>query len=76
MTLRELAIGDRFTHANSKAKNPTVFMKKGKCEFNRAHGSSTCECWMIIDPRNARTVSKSCNLEVKLLTGEQQHLPL
>lgn len=69
MTLKELQPGDKFVHANSKAKHPKQFMVKGNCEFNRAHGSSTRDCWDLL---NRATVSKSCRLEVKKI-GESLH---
>lgn len=69
MTLKDLEPGDKFVHANSKAKTPKQFVVKGNCMFNRHHGSSTRHC---IDLKNRAIVGKSCRLEVVKI-GESQH---
>lgn len=61
MTLKDLEPGDKFVHANSKAKRPKQFIVKGNCMYNARHGSATRKC---IDLKNQVIVGKSCRLEV------------
>jgi hypothetical protein len=69
MTLHSLTPGDIFTHAKSKAKNPTKFIVKGNPMFNRRHGSATRYCF---DLKRRELVSKSCRLEV-VKVGESKN---
>lgn len=69
MTLSDLTPGDIFTHAKSKAKNPTKFIVKGNPMFNRWHGSAT---WYCFDLKRRDMVGKSCRLEV-VKVGESKN---
>lgn len=60
LALKNLEIGDIFSHAKSSKKTPEKFTVYGNSEFNGNFGSATRKC---LNQKN-EIVNKSCMLDV------------